>query len=123
MAGTAQSPVGVVRLQPAAEMGANARHRADLAAVVDHDGVDRARGNENGVSFRELRDRRHWPPSGVKTAGPVATGPAGPWRVRTSSSATPTSAAAAAVLNVLSQTRLVKRASVRGLSSSRSVSL
>src|SRR6266851_3643866 len=62
MAGTAQSPVSVVRLQPAAEMRANARHRADLAAVVDYDGVDRARGNENGVSFRELRDRGHWLP-------------------------------------------------------------
>src|SRR5260370_22157298 len=62
MAGTAQSPVGVVRLQPAAEMRANARHRADLTAVVDYDGVDRARGNENGASFRELRDRGHRPP-------------------------------------------------------------
>jgi len=62
MAGTAQSLVGIIGLETAAKVGANARHRADLATVVDQDGVDRARGNENGVPFRELRDRGHGSP-------------------------------------------------------------
>src|SRR5207245_7653854 len=65
VARTVQLAIGIVGLQLAAEVGADAGDRADVATVVDEHRVDRARGNGHRVPGRQLRHRRDPPPRAV----------------------------------------------------------
>src|SRR6266568_2566133 len=104
MAGAAQPLVAVVRLQlpDTAPIWP-----PSLNKTASTEPVETCMACPSG-SCATAATGRHWAPSGVRTACPSATGPIAPPLVRTSSSATPTTAAAAAVPNVRSQTRLVK---------------